>query len=438
MRAHSPAAAATPANLTAPHREGQLATARKFEARASKTNPKIAVNRELASIPGPPKRSANAPGPNSAPKTFFGEAPLRRQPPPEGDRSKAQRKGPPTFMKPRPATSANSPKKRVTLATPRQRHYDLGYCRHLGISKVMKSSVFRKLIPSLVSASLLACAEARIEEASPTEVAQRPVLLFTFPPFRRALHDPRAPLEFCFSKLIDPQSIRPGLAHLSSGSVNLDSEIGLDLVDYQYALGLRPYRQPCPGSVLWVRSIGKIAAETSYRLRLFDEIRDLKGRKVNDRDDRRWLAGKDGKRRLYLEFKSAPPGEPRPTEPGPGKAPPQPPSTLRELFAPNEVFAAGNPSCSCHRTPQSLAFDRLNLSSPEVAHHALLNGKSGNEMAWVAPGYPEHSYLIRKLLRDQEGHALPGVLGDPMPPAKPLMKRDLARIMAWIEKGAQL
>ena len=52
------------------------------------------------------------------------------------------------------------------------------------------------------------------------------------------------------------------------------------------------------------------------------------------------------------------------------------------------------------------------------------------------PARPWESYLVHTLLRDHDGAALYGVLGDPMPPDEPLPHADMTAIALWIEGGA--
>jgi hypothetical protein len=43
----------------------------------------------------------------------------------------------------------------------------------------------------------------------------------------------------------------------------------------------------------------------------------------------------------------------------------------------------------------------------------------------VSPTRPSESYLVQTLLRDPDGSALYGVLGEPMPPDEPLAHADM-------------
>jgi hypothetical protein len=54
----------------------------------------------------------------------------------------------------------------------------------------------------------------------------------------------------------------------------------------------------------------------------------------------------------------------------------------------------------------------------------------------VSPRRPSESFLIHKLLRDEDGHAIYRVSGDPMPPDEGLPHADLSAIAIWIETGA--
>ena len=55
----------------------------------------------------------------------------------------------------------------------------------------------------------------------------------------------------------------------------------------------------------------------------------------------------------------------------------------------------------------------------------------------VSPRLPSESFLVHKLLRDHDGEALRGVLGDAMPPDEEIPYTDYVAIARWIEAGAQ-
>jgi hypothetical protein len=114
-----------------------------------------------------------------------------------------------------------------------------------------------------------------------------------------------------------------------------------------------------------------------------------------------------------------------------------PAPTLAELFAPGQVFDPDNPACSCHREP-GLAQERVDLSTPQAAFADLVLAADTRSTGFrmVSPERPSESYLIQTLLRDPDGTALYGVLGEPMPPDEPLPHADMTALALWIEGGA--
>ena len=58
--------------------------------------------------------------------------------------------------------------------------------------------------------------------------------------------------------------------------------------------------------------------------------------------------------------------------------------------------------------------------------------------ASISARQPSASYLIQTLLRDDDGEALHGVQGDPMPPDAPLDHASMVKLARWIEAGALL
>jgi hypothetical protein len=69
--------------------------------------------------------------------------------------------------------------------------------------------------------------------------------------------------------------------------------------------------------------------------------------------------------------------------------------------------------------------DRLDLSSPSAAFADLVlpAHERSTGFPMVSPTRPSESYLVQTLLRDPDGTALYGVLGEPMPPDEPLRAR---------------
>lgn len=228
-----------------------------------------------------------------------------------------------------------------------------------------------------------------------------------------------APVLLCFSGRLSPASISPGVVSLSSGSRNYDSRLEFDLVDWKEPQSARPR---CSGSLLRVFPPEPLSPNTRYRLRIVDRLRDWEGLTLPSEGDPRWVT-RDDTRLLMVEFFT---GE-HPLSP----TPEPPPTTFRSLFEPKAVFGPNSPSCGCHL--QAGSFD---LRDPQALYEQLRYGTHASGQPWIAPGFPSSSYLIFKLLRTDDGHALAGIAGDPMPPQLPLAPKHFAQIASWIEDGA--
>lgn len=256
--------------------------------------------------------------------------------------------------------------------------------------------------------------------------AQPSVRLLWTQPQAEQLHPVNAPLLLCFSGYLEPRSIQLSTANLSSGTRNYDSRLQFDLAQWR-----DPNSEPCPGSVIRIFPAQNLSPHTRYRLRLADHLRDWQGQPLSSEMDPRWFSQEDT-RALYLEFVTgeAAQGPDTPAQPS-QPAPKRDPLRFSQLTAPREIFGSANSGCICHQ--QAGPFD---LRTPERAYELLRFGKNKGGEPWVSPGFPSSSALIFKLLRDPEGHALPGVLGDPMPPHRALRRDEFARIAQWIEDGA--
>lgn len=236
-------------------------------------------------------------------------------------------------------------------------------------------------------------------------------------------HPVNRPVTLCFSGYLDPDSVRPGSASLSSGSRNYDSRLTFDLADWEATDSQRP---TCPGSILRVILPADLVPDTRYRLRLVDRLQDWAGLTLSSEGDPRWIQEDPSNRVLIIEFQSAKADAALEPEPVPE------PLSFRQLFEPDAVFGTNNPSCSCHQQLSS-----FNLRDPESLYQTLRYKTHGSGQPWIQPGHASWSYLIFKLLRDPQGHALPGVSGDPMPPSAPIKREDLRQIAQWINDGAR-
>lgn len=244
---------------------------------------------------------------------------------------------------------------------------------------------------------------------------------------------PNAQLDFCFSGYLDPRSLDDFDATLLSGKVVYDTQLDLQLFAW------RPPGAPsgssseawCPGSVLSLRAKKPLAPDLLHRVRLLPSAVGWAGEEL-DVSTPGWVLS-DRDPQFVLEFY---PRAAEPTDPPDGA--PEPAPTLTDLFSPGQVFALDNPSCGCHREPGGLAFERLDLSSPQDAFAGLVlpTTPMSTGFPMVSPRRPAESYLVQSLLRDDDGEALHGVRGGPMPPDAPLAHADMTLIVRWIEGGA--
>jgi hypothetical protein len=259
-----------------------------------------------------------------------------------------------------------------------------------------------------------------------------------------------AQIDFCFDGHVDPRALDDFAATVSSGCVYFDSELDLQLFAWRppgSAFGTSNTAW-CAGSVLSIRPRVELRPGALFHVRLQPEAVGWAGEKL-DVTTPGWIAD-DGVAcnrpsgagpAFLLDFDVEPSDEDADTDTDtadedPGDALPAP--TLTDLFAPGQVFNTENPACDCHRKEGSLAWDRLDLSSPSAAFADLVlpAHERSTGFPMVSPTRPSESYLVQTLLRDPDGSALYGVLGEPMPPDEPLPHVDMTAIARWIEGGA--
>jgi hypothetical protein len=256
-----------------------------------------------------------------------------------------------------------------------------------------------------------------------------------------------AQIDFCFSGYVDPRALDDFDASLTSGRVGFDTQLELQLFAWH------PPGSPtgpsaeawCPGSVLSIRPKVPLHPGVLHRLRLAPSAVGWAGEGL-DITTPGWVEDEKGPAYL-LEFTVDPAAVPEDTgtegdSDGDGDGdtdtdgePAGP--TLRDLFAPGQVFAVDHPACSCHREA-GLAQDRLDLTDPATAFADLVlpTGLMATGFPMISPRRPSESYLVQTLLREPDGSALYGVLGEPMPPDEPLPHPDMVMIVRWIEAGA--
>lgn len=243
---------------------------------------------------------------------------------------------------------------------------------------------------------------------------------------------PDAQIDFCFSGYLDPRALDDFDASLNSGEVTFDTQLDLQLFAWRppgAAAGASTAAW-CPGSVVSLRAKKPMIPGVLHRVRLLPSAVGWAGEQL-DVTTPGWVAGDEPA--FILEFDVRPPKEDDKGET------PEPAPTLTDLFTPGEVFAVDNPACSCHREAGNLARTRLDLSTPTDAFAGLVlsTRTMSTGFPMVSPRRPSESYLVQVLLRDEAGHALHEVLGDPMPPAAPLSHAAKVAIVRWIEGGAQ-
>lgn len=250
-----------------------------------------------------------------------------------------------------------------------------------------------------------------------------------------------AQLDFCFSGYIDPRALDDFDVSVSSGGVVFDTQLDLQLFAWRppgAAVGSSSSAW-CPGSVLSVHPRVPLRPGALHRARLQPSAVGWAGEQL-DVTTPGWVQDEAGPAFL-LEFTVDPDavsedttGDDTDTD---GEDDPSAP-TLTDLFAPGRVFAADNPTCDCHRAGDDLARARLDLSDPDTAFADLVlpSRLLSTGFPMVAPRRPAESYLVQVLLRDDEGGALHGVRGEPMPPDEPAAHADMVALVRWIEGGA--
>ena len=289
-----------------------------------------------------------------------------------------------------------------------------------------------RLPAGIALAAAAAC--TRVSDTSRFEpISERLEILETIPGPGATDVPPNAQIDFCFSGTLDPRSLDAVDAALRSGTFKS--------FDIQLDLQLFAWRAPgdssgassapwCPGSVLSIRAKEPLVPGVLHRARLLPTASGWAGEAL-DVTTPGWVAEAAGPR-YVLNFYVQAPGDDDKTVPLP------PPPSLTDLFAPGQVFGADNPACSCHRDEGDLAHARLDLSSPQDAFAGLVlpTEPQSTGFPMVSPRRPSESFLVQVLLRDDDGEALHGVRGDPMPPDAPLPYADKVQIVRWIEGGA--
>lgn len=302
----------------------------------------------------------------------------------------------------------------------------------------------------LTGITLAACTRVSDTQRFPL-VSERLTIVRTVPE-PDAVIAPDVQIDFCFSGYLDPRALDDFEVSVSSGRPEFDTRLDLQLFAWRppgEAVGTADSAW-CPGSVLSVRPRALLRPGVQYRVRIQPAAVGWAGEQL-DVTTPGWVQDEEGPAFL-VEFTVDPEATlptdgdtdtgtagDTDTDTDGGGEPPAP--TLDDLFAPGQVFAADNPACSCHRNSDEdpLAQARLDLSTPDAAFAGLVlaTRTMSTGFRMVAPRRPAESYLVQVLLRDDDGHALLGVLGEPMPPDEPLPYAEMVTLVRWIEGGAQ-
>lgn len=307
--------------------------------------------------------------------------------------------------------------------------------------------VERWLVGGLVSSLVIGAACTRVSDTERFEAPDTPLAIAQTVPGAWAQGVPRdSAIDLCFSHSIDPRSIGPTDATVISGESPLDVESTIQILPWTAPGGVplgdaAATAEPwCSGSALSVRPKARLVAGLHYRLRFVPRVRGWNG-EIIDTEAEGWAPEGD-RRRFFLEFTAEStaehdPGSDPGSDPGPDTTEPDAP-TLTDLFAPGSVFDPARNTCSCHRDPEDLAFERLDLRDVDPAYAALVLDTRVRETGFVmvSARRPSESFLVQKLLRDHDDAPLQGILGDAMPPDEPLAYADYVMIATWIAGGA--
>jgi hypothetical protein len=279
------------------------------------------------------------------------------------------------------------------------------------------------------------CGEAREHPRFEGEIGTLEIIE-TIPAPGSSDADPTTRIDLCLSAEVDPRAIDDFDATLHSAELVFDTQQEVQLFSWR-APGSRSELASarwCPGSVLSLTPSGPLQPGLTYRVQLRPALLGWAGESL-DTDQAGWRLTPAGDLRWFWEFRIA--GSP--IDPPPEEIPTLPPGpTLTALFEPGEVFDPERSACGCHQREDELARARLDLSDPQTAWSELVlrTGFEASGFAMITPRRPAESYLVHKLLRTDDGGALHGLRGVPMPPDGPLPHYDLARIAHWIADGA--
>jgi hypothetical protein len=296
-------------------------------------------------------------------------------------------------------------------------------------------------VPSGVRAAaiaivLIGC--TRVSDESRFEpVAEEIAIMRTVPEAGASEVEPTVQIDLCWSGLLDPRSVGDLDAFITSGAQFVDTRVAVQLWPWRppaNASGAEPSEAPwCSGSVLSVTPKAELVGGVQYRMQLQDNAVGWAGEQIAT-DRAGWIDDGAGGSLYLVEFTVAEDPPMPPEEP-----PADDPVLLSDLFAPGGPFDPARGLCSCHAGGDELAQSLLDLSTPETAFEDLVLPPRLRDtgFAMVTPRIPSESFLLHKLLRDPDGSAIHGVLGDAMPQGDaPLPHADYVALARWIEDGA--
>ena len=243
-----------------------------------------------------------------------------------------------------------------------------------------------------------------------------------------------ASIDLCLDGVLYPGALERFEVLLTSGGSAFDTEVEIALTPYR-APGRRDLLDAsrwCPGSVVMVRPTEPLIPGATYGLRLVNgphgwdtESLGITGTGWSLDEDAQWV--------FTLAFTTqagtATPSLPLPTLDV---------MPLDALFEPGQVLSPTGGACSCHQRQGELARDVLDLSAPALAYVNLVGDATIQETGFplVSTGYPAASYLLQRLIEDEDGGPLRGVLAAHRPSQAELDPADLAALSAWIATGA--
>ncbi|MGB1276622.1 MAG: hypothetical protein ACPG77_12805, partial [Nannocystaceae bacterium] len=261
---------------------------------------------------------------------------------------------------------------------------------------------------------LAACTRTSSRDRFPATEATLEIV-DTFPREGDVGVDPTAVLQLCLSGYLDPRTVDVNTMRLGSGEFPPDTQTTLEFFPTHPRGDLSTIADErwCPGSVLSLRAL-IVPSPVLHRMWIAPSVVGWGGEQL-DTETPGWTTPDDPEDDpvFIVEFGYGSADE-ADTGSDTGDVPSEPVlpvPTLTDLFAPGAVFDVENPACSCHREPDTVAIDLLDLRSPGRAFSDLVNDTSLQSTGFpmVSPRSPAESYLLHVLLRNPDGSGLAGI-----------------------------